>query len=112
MSISKLWSEFKTFWQGTVIGKEIDAAAAAAKTELESITAADLETIASATATGILGGLATGGTAGAISAGITAAETAFKAAGAQVSATTISTFASTLHNSIVTQQAAGAVTAS
>lgn len=110
MSIATLWTEFKAWWSGAVIGQEIDAAASSAKTELESISEADMATIAESTATGIITGLASGGTAAAIASGIAAAEAAFKAAGTQVATTTLSTFVSTLHNSVVTQQAAGAVT--
>jgi hypothetical protein len=111
MSISTLWSEFKTWWEGTTIGQEIDAAGEATAKELESIAPADLETIVATTSTAILSGLAASSpTAAIISAGITAAENAFKAAGANVASTTVSTFTSALHNSITAQQSAGSVT--
>jgi hypothetical protein len=110
MSIATLWQEFTTWWEGTTIGQEIDSAAEAAKSELESIGEQDMANIAESTATGILTGLATGGTAAAIAGGITAAETAFKASEVQVSSATLGTFVATLHSSIAAQQAAGAVT--
>lgn len=110
MSIAKFWGEFVTWWKGTTIGNEIDMAASAAKTELESIGESDLATIAETTATGVLTGLASGGTAGAIASGIAAAETAFKAADVQVTSATLGTFVATLHSSIAAQQAAGTVT--
>jgi serine/threonine-protein kinase len=57
-------SETKDYSEGTTIGQEIDAAASAAKTELEAIAGSDLVTIAEQTATGILGGLAAAHEAG------------------------------------------------
>ena len=112
MSIATLWSEFVTWWKGTTIGQEIDAAGAATVKELEAIESTTLENIVVTTSTAILSALTSSSpVATIISDGITAAEAAFKAAGAQVADTTVSTFVSALHNSISTQQTAGAVTA-
>jgi hypothetical protein len=98
----KTWfTALETWWEGTTIGKEIDAAAKAAIAELESITASDLATAAEHTAAAMLPVLATGGSLSAImAAGALAAEKAFLAAGADVASTTVSTFVSSLHNTI------------
>jgi hypothetical protein len=111
MSISTLWTEFKTWWEGTAFGQEADAAVKAAEAELEALTPSALLAIVESTSAAILPGITGGGaTAAIISDGIAAAEAAFKAQSAQVASTTISTFVSTLHSSITAQQAAGAVT--
>lgn len=111
MSISTIWQEFKTWWTGTTIGQEIDAAGASALAELEAIGPTELLSIVESTSAAILPGItAASSTSSIISAGIDAAEAAFKAAGATVASTTVSTFVSTLHSSITAQQVAGAVT--
>lgn len=111
MSISTVWTEFKAWWEGTTIGQEIDAAAAAALKELEVLAPSILLSVTESTASPILAGLTAGNsTAEIISAGISAAEAAFASAGSSVASTTVSTFVSTLHNSISAQVSAGAVT--
>lgn len=111
MSIHSLWTEFTTWYKGTVLGQEIDAAGAAAKKEIGEILPAALLSIVESTSAAILPGiLAQSSTASIISAGIAAAETAFEAQDAKVASTTISTFVSTLHTTITAQQAAGAIT--
>jgi hypothetical protein len=113
MSLSSIWSEFRSWWSGTTIGQEIDAAGAATLKELEVILPAALETIVESTAAALLPGITSGAsTADIIAAGIAAAEAAFKSADATVASTTVSTFVSTLHNAVTTQNAAGAVTSS
>lgn len=99
------WNMFADWWEGTTIGQEVDAAGKAAIQELEQVTPADLESAVETTAGAMLPVLTGGGSVGdIIAAGVTAAEAAFKSAGTQLSATTLSTFVSTLHNSVVTQQ--------
>ena len=94
-------TSLKTWWEGTTIGQDIDAAAKAAIAELEAITPADLATVAESTAAAMLPALTAGGSLSAImSAGVLAAEAAFKVAGANIASTTVSTFVSSLHNTI------------
>lgn len=111
MSISTLWTEFTTWWKGTSIGTEIDTAGKATLTELEAVAPAVLESVTASTATALLTGITAGSSTSAIiAAGIDAAENGFKAAGASVAATTVSTFTAALHSSVVTQTAVGSVT--
>lgn len=111
MSIGSLWKEFDTWWDGTAIGEEINAAAASALAELEAVAPDVLKVVTSSTATAILTGLAASNpTSAIIAAGIEAAEASFKAQSITVASETISTFAASIHNSVTTQQSAGAVT--
>lgn len=111
MSISSVWQEFSTWWKGTKLGSEIDAAGKATLAELEALAPGIVESVAETTSTALLGGIsASSPVADLMAAGVAAAEAAFKAAGAQVASTSITTFVSALHNSVVTQSAAGNVT--
>ena len=75
MSIGSLWKEFDTWWDGTAIGEEINAAAASALAELEAVAPDVLKVVTSSTATAILTGLAASNpTSAIIAAGIEAAE--------------------------------------
>jgi hypothetical protein len=112
-SLSSWVSNVVTWWEGTTIGQEIDAAAKAAITELESLTASELESITENTASAMLPVIASGGSVPSIIAvGLTAAEAAFKTSASKVASTTVSTFVATLHNSISAQQPAPAAPAS
>jgi hypothetical protein len=105
------WNQLSSWWAGTTIGSEVDAAAKAAISELEAIAPSALKNIVESVATAILPGITGGAATGLIiSAGITAAEAAFKNEETTVSSTTVSTFVSSLHNSITAQQAVAAAT--
>lgn len=112
MSISSIWSEFKSWWNNTTIGQEIDEAGTAAENELATLVPEVLLSVTESTAAPIISGLASGSaTSAIIAAGIDAAEAALKAASSSLTSTTISTFVSSLHNSITNQTAAGLITA-
>lgn len=111
MSIFTWFKNLEAWWEGTTIGQDIDAAAKAAISELESLTASDLATAAERTAAAILPVLASGGSLSAImTAGALAAEKAFTAAGVDVASTTVSTFVSSLHNTVAATMPAPAST--
>lgn len=102
--ISNTFHSLTTWWESTTIGQQVDVAGKAALAELESLTPGALKNIAEATATAILPVLAAGNpTAAIISAGIVAAEAALKVEAKTVSATTLSTFVATIHNSVAAQ---------
>lgn len=95
-------AKVKTWFEGTVIGQQIEADAKAALAELESIGKAELENAVKVIGLSVLGGLASGGTSGAIAAGIASAQTEFKALGKDVAAKTINTLVTTVVNQVST----------
>jgi len=105
MSISNLWADFVSWWEGSSFGAAIDADAKAALAELESIGKEQAEQAGLTIAEAALQGLATGGAAGAFAAGVAAAPAALKQAETNISNSTINTLVSSVVNQITAQQA-------
>ena len=106
-NLSAVWSDVVKGWEGSSVGNAIDAAAAAAWTELQTVAPSDLLSIVENVGTTILSGIAAGNpTSAIISEGITLADQAFITAGKQIAGTTLSTFVSAIHNQTVVSSAA------
>lgn len=111
-NFSAVWHDVVAGWEGSSVGNAIDSAAAAAWAELQAVGPSDLLSIVENVGTGLLAGVTAGNpTSAIIATGITLAENAFAAAGKQITATTVSTFVSALHNQVTVTNTAANTTA-